>query len=150
MSSSFSFPSKPVASTFFAEQGLMDVTKWEVVPVASFQKFKLVIERVTDLRPQGLWLCSDGGVEIEGKRQEQAVLIFHDAPHKIEFVCHSADGFLQLYNVWEDGKQRRSQMRMSGMKREPIKGGYRYHCTDTGPDFDFDRFVFSLTTDIAD
>ncbi|UPG84325.1 hypothetical protein L2Y94_13340 [Luteibacter aegosomatis] len=140
----FSFPTTPLMSDFFLQQGEPDVVKWDVISVSDRQSIRILVDAVTPLRPQGLWLRCDEGIEVAGERKEQTVLMFHDAPHEVEMVCHSGNGLLSLYNVWEDNKQRRSQLRMTGMKKRPIEGGYQYQCTDTGPEADFSRFVFKL------
>jgi len=145
--SKFLFPQSSVKSDYFSSLGADGVVLWSVLNIGARASFRLAVEKVTPLRPQGIWLCTDMDIEIiggNGKASSQQYLIFDDAPHELSFVCETSDGLLHLYNMWEVNGMRRSQMRMSGMEIEDIPGGYRYRCTDTGPEPDFERFVFTL------
>lgn len=145
--SKFLFPKSSKKSDYFSSLGVNDVVFWSVINIGARGHFRLVVEKVTPLRPQGIWLCTDTDVEIiggNGRASSQQYLMFDDAPHELSFVCEASDGLLHLYNMWEVNGMRRSQMRMSGMEIESIPGGYRYRCTDTGPEPDFDRFIFNL------
>lgn len=54
---------------------------------------------------------------------------------------------MRLYNVWNSGRGRgpwESQSHTSGMISEVVAGGFRYRCSDIGPDPSFDALVFTL------
>lgn len=143
----FSLPKSSIGSEYFEGLGVRDIVWWSVLNIGSRGTFRVRVERVTPLRPQGIWLCTDQEIEMigsSGRAGSQQVLMFDSAPHEFSFVCTSSNGLLNLYNVWEIKGQRRSQMRMSGMRIEPTNNGFRYFCTDTGPEPDFSRFVFTL------
>lgn len=146
-SNSFTLPSASTKSEYFASLGQNNILRWCVLHIGTHAEFRLAVEKVTPLRAQGIWLHSGAAIKITGKDEAtspQRALMFYDAPHEVTFSCETSDGFLRLYNLWEVNGQPRSLMRMSGMDVEDIPGGYRYRCTDTGPDPDFERFVFTL------
>lgn len=131
------FPESSAKSEYFAGLELATVVLWNVLDIGPQAEFRLAVENVTPLRPQGVWLCTDGDIEItgaNGKSSSQQVLMFDDAPYELSFTCKSSDGLLHPYNVWEVNGMRRSQMHMSGMEITAIPGGFRYRCTDTGPE----------------
>jgi hypothetical protein len=146
-STSFTLPIASTKSEYFANLGQDGILRWCVLNIGTHAEFRLTVEKVTPLRAQGIWLHSGGVIEVKGKVEaasSQKALMFYDAPHEVTFSCETSDGLLRLYNLWEVNGQPRSLMRMSGMDVENIPGGYRYRCTDTGPDPDFERFIFTL------
>lgn len=138
------FPSSPLKSKFFSDNGNPDVIKWDVLSVHNNERMSIVFESVSSPFRQGIFLMSDGGIEIEGKVYPQVTLWADTAPKHVVFTCHAKDGRLHLYNVWDEGRGRESQAWKSGMQIEAIDDGFRYRCTDAGPEVDFNTLLFRL------
>lgn len=137
-------PSAPLKSKYFSGMGDFDVVKWDVLNTKEGEIFNIDFESVSSKFRQGLWLSCDGGIEIDGATYPHVTLWENSAPSRVQFICHTKEGLLHIYNVWDHGRGRESQAWMSGMRIEHIDGGYRYRCTDAGPDINFDALVFSL------
>ncbi|GAP67558.1 hypothetical protein MBSD_n2885 [Mizugakiibacter sediminis] len=120
------------------------VIKWDVIDINDMDRFVIRFERVHSQWRQGVWLSTDGGIEIKGNIYP-SIYIWSDAePKETEFLCHTALGKLHVYNVWDRGRGVNSQAYSSGMKIEKTKKGLRYACNDIGFDTSFDKLVFVL------
>jgi hypothetical protein len=139
----FQWPTGPLRSKFFAEQGQPEVLKWDVLDLAPNTDIAITFVQARDRR-QGIWMRSEGGLIVDGSRYQQIELWTDTAPPQVQLTVAAKDGRLHLYNVWDPGTGSRSQGYRSGMIKEAIPGGYRYHCNDTGMDVDFERLVFEL------
>jgi hypothetical protein len=49
-----------------------------------------------------------------------------------------------VYNIWDKGKGRQSQLLTSGMILEEKDNKIIYYCNDYGFETDFDKLVFSI------
>lgn len=66
------------------------------------------------------------------------------APQVVICKCHTSDGYLSIYNIWDKGKGRQSQSYSSGMLLEERNNIFTYKCNDIGFDTDFNDLVFSI------
>jgi hypothetical protein len=86
-------------------------------------------------------LYEDGG--IKGR-----LCLWLDEPFlPVEVTCHTRDGHIHIYNVWNDGNLWHAihgRRNGAGMTVEEISNGFRYHCNDGYPDEDFDDIVFRV------
>jgi hypothetical protein len=139
----FQWPTAPIPSKFFAEQGRPEVLKWDVLELAPNSELIIRFKQVLERR-QGIWMAAKGGFSSNGNFYEQVNIWADTVPPEVRLTCRAEDGRLQLYNIWDPGSGRRSQMLKTGMIKTAIPGGFRYGCNDTGPDIDFERFVFEL------
>jgi hypothetical protein len=140
----FKLPSSPIKSKFFCENGDAGVIKWDVLPVHDREKMSVIFEYVSSPFRQGVFLMSDGGIEIDGETYPQVTLWADTAPGHVDFICHTETGRLHIYNVWDEGRGRESQTWRSGMRVEAIDDGFCYKCTDAGPEINFDALSFRL------
>jgi hypothetical protein len=136
--------SERIYSKAFAQRGIDGIVKWDVLEVGDGERLRLSFESANAPRRQGVWLKCDGGIEVEGTRHASVDLWSDTAPKMVAFVCHSADGKLSVYNIWENGGRRSSQGHTSGMRVEELPNGRRYSCNDIGFDTAFDRIVFRI------
>lgn len=139
------FPTEPVISKYFSQQGDPTVIKWEVLSVCDGEILTLSFESVASSSRQGVWMRCDGGIEIDNQIFPEVTLWSDTAPSQVKFTCHSKDGHLHLYNVFDRGQGRQSQLWMSGMKAERRPDFVRYRCNDSGPEVSFDRLVFTVS-----
>lgn len=136
-----------IYSTAYAERGRSDVIKWEAIPVADGEEITLHFESVESPWRQGVWLRTDSGIVIEGRRAPSLTLWQDTAPPVVRFTCHTANGFLSFYNVWYSGRSATEQESLSyssGMLAEEIAHGFRYRCNDIGFKTEFRKLVFSI------
>jgi hypothetical protein len=62
-------------------------------------------------------------------------------------VCHTQDGHIHVWNVWNNGSLRHGidgQHGGAAMIVEEIDNGFRYRCNDGYPDNDLDDIVFRI------
>lgn len=71
-----------------------------------------------------------------------------ECPEEFEIECHSEEGYLSVYNVFEEttwaGLTLRSQMDFSGMILEQTGNVYRYKCNNAKLNQEFDKLVFEI------
>jgi hypothetical protein len=92
---------------------------------------------------QGVWLGTEGYLEVAGKRMPQVVLWIDTSPGEVHLSIVQTDGVLRLYNVWDSGRGLgpfESQAATSGM----VLDGGVYRCSDIATDPTFDRLEFSV------
>jgi hypothetical protein len=133
-----------VFSKAFTERGVEGIVKWELVTVADGERVRIVFEAVASPWRQGVWLKCDRGIEIDGANYPSVTLWSDNSPAEIICTCHTSDGKLHLYNIWDEGQGSRSQSHTSGMRVEALENGWRYGCNDIGFDAAFDKLVFRL------
>jgi hypothetical protein len=120
----------------------------EAIPVVEGDRLRLSFERADDRWPHGVWLAVDGALVIGDTASAHMTLWRDTAPPFVDVIVESSrHGRLRLYNVWDSGrgKGRESQSHTSGMRREPVPGGWRYRCNDIGLDPDYTALVFTVT-----
>jgi hypothetical protein len=116
----------------------------DVFPIRDGDQLKLTFEGKESPWRQGVWLKTDDHLTING-RQSQSVQLWHDtAPTEVLIECHTQNGYVHLYNIWDKGSGRESQSWSSGMLVEELPNGRRYHCNDIGFDTTFSRLVFRI------
>lgn len=96
---------------------------------------------------QGVWLATEGELEVAGVRSPQLVLWQDTAPDEVRISVRSTDGVLHLYNVWDSGRglgEFESQKATSGMLVSEDEGWLRYECSDIAVEPKFDRLGFSV------
>ena len=124
-----------------------EVVLIETVECAAGDRFSLTFESAEPRWRQGVWLAVDGDLVAAGQVSSQILLWRDAAPDQVEIEVRSTgDGLMRLYNVWDSGRGRgrESQRHTSGMVREALPDGYRYHCSDINPAPSFEALVFSL------
>jgi hypothetical protein len=127
-----------------------DVVKWDIMTVSDREKLRLIFESQNAQWEQGVDLACDIGVTVEDATGKEAtgkgVYLWYDhSPREVEFICHTKDGFLSVYNIWYDtqyGPQ--SQAHTSGMLIDELPNGRRYRCNDFGFEAKFDKLVFRI------
>ena len=127
-----------------AFEGKANIVLWDVFPVTSGEIVLLTFEVKNSEWSQGVWLMCDEGVEIDGSIGKSAMLWYETAPKQIRVKCHTKNGLLNVYNIWDRGNGPNSQSHTSGMLVEEIPNGRRYKCNDIGLQTEFDRLVFRV------
>jgi hypothetical protein len=122
----------------------------EVLPLRKGNELTLEFVRDDGVWRRGVLLMTKGVLEINSVRDSQLTLWRDTAPTRVPVVCRSTkSGYLEMFNVWDRGKNMEFQRFHSGMiKRQVDAATYEYCCMDSHPDpliEDFDRFVFRLT-----
>ena len=121
----------------------------DTVLCSAGDRFLLTFESVDPRWRQGVLLAVEGELALEDVTSSQVVLWRDTAPDQVHLEVRStSDGLLRLYNVWDSGRGLgpwESQSHTSGMIREGITRGQRYHCSDINPAPLFDAVVFTLT-----
>jgi hypothetical protein len=120
----------------------------DTIPVGEGDRLRLSFESADDRWPHGVWLAVDGTIVIGDTASPQVTLWRDASPRVVDLIVEaSRDGLLRLYNVWDSGrgKGRESQSHTSGMRREPLPGGWRYRCNDIGLNPDYTALVFTVT-----
>ena len=137
-------PPERVLNNAFKERGRENVVKIDVLPVHDGELLKVVFEEQKSPWRQGVFLKTDTFVVVN-KQQCPSVQVWQDsAPENVLIECHTKDGILHLYNVWDRGKGRESQLWSSGMIVEELPDGRRYRCNDIGFNTNFDKLVFRV------
>ena len=122
----------------------------EVLPLRKGNELTLEFVKDDGVWRRGVLLMTNGVLEINSVRDSQLTLWRDTAPTTVPVVCRSTkSGYLEMFNVWDRGKNIEFQRFHSGMiKRQVDAATYEYRCMDSHPDpliEDFDRFVFRLT-----
>ncbi|MBY5162883.1 hypothetical protein [Salsipaludibacter albus] len=144
-----SLPSAPVVnSALMGPEGEV-VLMLDVVSVGSGAGFNITFEQVASEWRQGVWLGTDGILQVDGARSPHIVLWQDIAPASTHVRLLEGSGDLRLYNVWDSGrgiKDHESQSATSGMVVETLeRGSRRYRCNDIGYDPSFQKLVFTLS-----
>jgi hypothetical protein len=139
-----SLPGKRVLNSAFKEKGREDVVKIEVFPVSNGDVVKLTFESASSPWRQGVWLKTDDHLLVN-RQQSPSVQLWQDtAPQKVLIECHTRNGCLHLYNIWDKGRGLESQSWTSGMLVDELPNGRRYRCNDIGFDTTFAKLVFRV------
>jgi len=129
----------------FAARGMADVVWWDIFPVQDGEIIRVTFESVNSELPQGLWLRTDRGLDINGQHCKSAALWHETAPTDVLCKCHTSDGNLSVYNMFIDATGvQMDQAASSGMLVEELPCGRRYRCNDIGFDTAFDKLVFRV------
>lgn len=143
-----SLPSAPVVNSALTSPAGEEVLLLDVVSVGSGAGFTITFEHVASDWRQGVWLGTDGVLEVGGVRSPQVVLWQDIAPASTHVRLLEGSGELRLYNVWDSGRgieDHESQSATSGMVVEILeRGARRYRCNDIGHDPSFETLVFTL------
>ncbi len=137
-------PTERVFSSAFKEKGRTDVVKIDVWTINEGDLLKLTFENSKSPWRQGVWLKTDAFLVVNQQRCPSAQLWQDSAPAEVLIECHTQNGRLHLYNIWDRGKGSESQSWTSGMLVEELPNGRRYRCNDIGVDPDFSKLVFRI------
>lgn len=142
-------PSNPVINTALQRQTGQPVLKMDALPLAAGTAWVLEFESAKSTWRQGVFVATDGELEVEGTRGDRFVLWADTAPPSVTITCRATrSGRLIIYNVWNSGRgiaEKESQRATSGMLREDLgDGAFRYRCQDVAPEPVFDRLTFRL------
>ena len=136
-----------ILNTAFAERGLNNVVLWDVQNIKDGQSIKITFISTNSQHRQGIWLKTNKGIEIPSLENNvnKSINLWEDtAPKEIILKCHTTDGKLSIYNIWDEGDGKESQAYSSGMLINDKNGLLVYKCNDYGIDTDFSSLVFSL------
>jgi hypothetical protein len=102
-----------------------------------------------ELRPlvEELRLTEFGSVHAEAGIEGRLCLWLDKPFQPVELVCHTQDGHVHVWNVWNNGNLRHAihgRLNGAAMIVEEIDDGFRYRCNDGYPDDDFDDIVFRI------
>ena len=142
--SKFELPAEPVLSDAFKENRGDDVVMIDVFPIADGDLIKLTFESTNSPWRQGVWMKTDQYVVVNQMRCPSVQLWQDTAPGEVLIECHTRNGRLHVYNIWDRGMGTNSQSWTSGMLVEEIPNGRRYRCNDIGLETDFGKLVFRL------
>ena len=135
-----------IMSNGWAERGVVDAIKWEVLRVPDGTI--ICVEFEEGSKPgQGVWLASNRGITVENQRSPQVVLWKDSAPREVALTVHNTDSLLHFYNVWQSDAERNnvgSKSQSSAMRQERVPNGFRYSCNDIGFNEPFDSLVFRV------
>jgi hypothetical protein len=146
-----SFGKERLYNEYFEEQQ-DKVILWEVLPIQNNGRIKVRFLSVNSDNRQGIRLAIDAGkgsLTINGESAKQFDLWEDTCPKEFEVKCESDEGYLSVYNIFEEldwtGKKRRnSQMPYSGMILEQSGNTYRYSCNNAKLNSEFDKLVFEI------
>jgi len=140
-------PGRTVHPALTAQVGL-EVVRIEAIPVSAGEVVQIRFERATSIRRQGVWLATEGVLEIGGEDRPQFVLWADGASTQIEVTIVKTDGLIRFNNVYEfppGSGLHRSQMNGSGMiRRDRGDGWIEYACNDFGIGEGFEKLIFSI------
>ena len=121
-----------------------EVVLWDILAVEDGEKLKLTFESKKSAWEQGVRLACDKGVSGDDWTGKGIKLWYGHSPREVVFTCHTENGFLGVYNIWDRGRGPESQKHSSGMLLEELANGRRYSCNDIGFDTKFDKLVFRI------
>jgi hypothetical protein len=121
-----------------------NVILWDVFPVKNGETVLLTFESKNSEWLQGVWLMCDMGIEVDGIFNRSVMLWYETASKQVNVKCHTNNGLLNIYNIWDRGYGPNSQSHSSGMVIEEIPKGRRYKCNDIGLQTIFDKLVFKI------
>jgi hypothetical protein len=122
----------------------VDVVLWDIFPIRDKELITVYFESQNSPWTQGIWFMTDMGIECNAQKSSSIVLWYGKVPSRVEILCHTNDGKLNIYNVWDRGFGMNSQFETSGMLLEELENGRRYRCNDFGFDAKFDKLVFRI------
>ena len=128
-------------------EGRNDVIKWDVIEINNEQLLEIRFISKNSKNRQGIRLAIDVGegyIEINGISNKGMELWQDTAPKEVICKCCSSEGLLSIYNIWDKGKGRQSQLLTSGMLVEEDENTYIYRCNDYGYETSFDKLIFSI------
>ena len=113
----------------------IDIILWEVLRIDKIQRIKLRFIKTNSSNRQGIRIgvdSSDGYMIINNIKAKSFELWEDTCPKEIEVECHSDEGHLSIYNIFERNEQgimrKHSQMAYSGMILERNENIYKYSC----------------------
>jgi hypothetical protein len=115
-----------------------DVLAVDVIAVEPGDLIEVRFVRSEGLARRGLWLGTNGSLEIADTKTPQVLLWNDTAPEIVTIRVTSTDGFVRLYNIWESSRGRQSLTPRAGMVAETVGNITTYACTDPlgeGPSF---------------
>ena len=128
------------------------VIRWEVLPIQSKQRVKVRFLSVNSDNRQGIRIAIDAGkgsLKVNGVSAREFNLWENECPKEFEIECESDEGYLSIYNIFEEldwgGVMREySQMPYMGMRLTQSGNVYRYSCNSDILGSEFDKLVFEI------
>lgn len=125
---------------------------WEVLPIHSRQPLKVRFISSNSENRQGIRIAIDAGkgnLTLNGVSGREFELWEDECPREFEMECSSDEGYLSIYNIfeelnWTGNRCRYSQMAYSGMILEQNGNIYRYKCNNAELQDDFDKLIFEI------
>ena len=136
-------PSERVLNSRLTGPANGEVIKIEVVQVGVGDVAVVRFHGTASPWRQGVWLATEGYLEVAGQRTPQVVLWTDTAPEEVHVSIVQTDGLLRFYNVWDSRRglwSFESQAATSGM----VLDGGVYRCSDIAPTPTFDQLKFSV------
>lgn len=129
-----------------------DIILWEVLAINNKQHIKVRFISVNSENRQGIRVAIDTGKGMlitNGVTGKAFVLWVDECPKEFEIECTSDEGYLSVYNIfeqkdWTGRNNTYSQMDYSGMILEKKENIYRYKCNNAELIDDFDKLVFEI------
>jgi hypothetical protein len=134
-----------VMSKAFTERGRPEVVKIDVIPITDGQSVRLTFHAAGSQWRQGVWLATDTCIVLDGQKAQSMDVWKGADGESVDIVCHTSNGVLWVYNIWERNGRRESQLLSSGMLVDEQDGRRRYRCNDSGFETAFDKVVFSIS-----
>ena len=150
MSSSYSsnrLPGRTLDDKASAQFG-REVIRIESIAIQAGDMVLVRFETAVAIRRQGIWLATQGLLEVASQASPQFWLWSDSAPDLVEVSVVETDGWLRFHNIYESPKDPgspRSLMYGAGMVRQDQSNGWiRYACNDFGVPPTFDKLAFSI------
>lgn len=149
---SMRLPRVPALNATFGTQG-DKVLLLDAIPVEPGECFTLSMPHSNSPWRQGVFLATDGVLEVAGVASPSVVLWRDSAPATSRLCVRTTDGVLRIYNVWDSGRGLatfESQSATSGMVRADRGDGViEYRCNDIGLPARFDKLTIELAFSTA-
>ena len=137
-------PRERVLNSAFKEKGRADVVMIDVFPINEGDLLALTFEGKDSPWRQGVWLKTDAYLVVNQKQCLSVQLWQDTAPAEVILECHTKNGCLHVYNIWDKGRGSESQSWTSGMLVEDLPNGRRYRCNDIGLETTFGKLIFRI------
>lgn len=137
-------PGERVMNGAFKQRGQDDVVMIDVFPISNGEQLALTFESAESPWRQGVWMKTDDELIVNGQGCASVTLWQDTAPNETLIECHTQNGRLHLFNIWDKGNGSDSQAWTSGMLVEDLPNGRRYRCNDIGIDTAFCKLVFRV------
>jgi hypothetical protein len=131
----------------FNEKGLENVVLWDVQNIQDGQLVKINFISKTSPHRQGVWIKTDKGIEIPALKSKvyKSINLWEDtSSEEVILKCHTNDGKMSIYNIWDEGDGKESQAYSSGMLITDRNGVLVYNCNAFGFETDFNDLIFSI------
>jgi len=141
---------RPLLNRVLTTKLRLPVIEIEVVALRAGNEFDLEFVRDTGEWRRGVYLMTEGQLEIDSVGGSQLEVWRDTAPSVVPVTCRrTTSGYLEMFNIWNRGRGLELRRLHSGMIRTQVaERTFEYRCLDSDPDpsvEDFERFVIRLT-----